>query len=144
MKNKVRVGLVATVATGAILTSLAPAFAVGNTGIAMTGVKAMPSLLKIAGKPPALKNPPRVKNAAYNQARSILALAGSKTAGASHVVHGTDDSPASYGVSILTEARDEFRAADSGLPDAQKNSGMSIAHYDAIHQAADAMGIVTW
>ncbi|WP_329461329.1 hypothetical protein [Streptomyces sp. NBC_01431] len=89
-------------------------------------------------------NPKTIKAAAYNQARSILANAGSQTAAKSHPVHGKDDVPVSYGTSLLAAARDEFRHADRNLPAKQKKSDMSIPHYNAIHSAAKTMGIDRW
>ncbi|MEV5283067.1 hypothetical protein [Streptomyces sp. NPDC051994] len=89
-------------------------------------------------------NPKTIKAAAYNQARSILAKAGSQTAAKSHPVHGKDDVPVSYGTSLLAAARDEFRHADRNLPAKQKKSDMSIPHYNAIHSAAKTMGIDRW
>ncbi|WP_220377952.1 hypothetical protein [Streptomyces inhibens] len=47
-------------------------------------------------------------------------------------------------MSLLREARDEFRQSDLGLPDEQKKSGMSEPHYAAVHKAADEMGINHW
>jgi hypothetical protein len=89
-------------------------------------------------------NPKTIKPAQYNQARSILAHAGSQTAAKSHPVHGRDDVPVSYGTSLLASARDEFRQDDHNLPAREKKSGMSVAHYNAIHSAARAMGIDRW
>ncbi|OKI01828.1 hypothetical protein DR950_20310 [Kitasatospora xanthocidica] len=85
-----------------------------------------------------------MKVADYNQARGTLINAGSKTAAKSHPAHGTKDVPVSHGVSLLAEARDEFRAADKNLPASQKRSDMSIPHYNAIHNAANTMHIDTW
>ena len=79
----------------------------------------------------------------YNQARNILAAAGSDTASKSHPKHTQGaGSPESHGRSLLAEARDEFRGTDSGQ--ANLSSGMTQAHYQAIHQAAGAMGIDQW
>ncbi|GKW06413.1 hypothetical protein LHL03_11010 [Pectobacterium carotovorum] len=79
----------------------------------------------------------------YNQARAILIRAGSKTASASHEKHTQRaGSPTSHGKSLLQEARDEFRAGDQGL--LNLHSDMTQAHYDAIHEAADAMNIENW
>ncbi|TWF73235.1 hypothetical protein [Kitasatospora viridis] len=91
-----------------------------------------------------VRNPKTVKAADYNQARSILAKAGSQTAAKSHPVHGTGDVPVSYGTSLLASARDEFRQADRNLPAKDKKSDMSISHYNAIHNAAKVMGIDRW
>ncbi|MBF6047692.1 hypothetical protein GO001_21015 [Streptomyces sp. NRRL B-1677] len=85
-----------------------------------------------------------MKAAAYNQARSTLADAGSRTAAKSHPIHGKTDVPVSYGTSLLAAARDEFRQADKKLPAKDKKSDMSIAHYNAVHSAAKTMGIDTW
>ncbi|MGD3109893.1 hypothetical protein [Streptomyces sp. YGL11-2] len=87
-------------------------------------------------------NPTTIKAAAYNQARSILAKAGSDSAAKSHPVHGTGDVPVRYGTSLLAGSRDEFRTKDRNVPD--KKSGMSPAHYQAIHDAARTMGIDRW
>nr|6TKT_A Chain A, Pre-phenomycin [Streptomyces roseoverticillatus] len=92
----------------------------------------------------AMANPKTIKAAAYNQARSTLADAGSRTAAKSHPIHGKTDVPVSYGTSLLAAARDEFRQADKKLPAKDKKSDMSIAHYNAVHSAAKTMGIDTW
>ncbi|MEV5506464.1 hypothetical protein [Streptomyces orinoci] len=89
-------------------------------------------------------NPKTIKAAEYNQARSILANAGSQTAAKSHPVHGKNDVPVGYGTSLLAAARDEFRAQDKNLPAKDKKSDMSIAHYNAIHSAASTMHIDRW
>ncbi|AZQ75905.1 hypothetical protein EKH77_31105 [Streptomyces luteoverticillatus] len=83
-----------------------------------------------------------MKAAAYNQARSILAKAGSDTAAKSHPVHGTGDVPVGYGTNLLACSRDEFRAKDKNAP--IKRSGMTPYHYVAIHDAARTMGIDRW
>ena len=84
-----------------------------------------------------------ISDADYNRARAILVQAGSATASKSHDKHtqgsGSKDSD---GQGLLREARDEFRGADAGQPGLQ--SGMTQAHYDAVHQAADRMGITQW
>ncbi|WP_175411559.1 hypothetical protein [Streptomyces sp. TRM64462] len=80
----------------------------------------------------------------YNQARSILANAGSQSARKSHPVHDKPDVPVAQGQDLLREARDEFREMDAGLPDKQKKSRMSQEHYKAVHDAADTMGISHW
>ncbi|WP_190021114.1 hypothetical protein [Streptomyces hiroshimensis] len=89
-------------------------------------------------------NPKTIKAAAYNQARSTLANAGSQTAAKSHPIHGKVDVPVSYGTSLLAAARDEFRQTDRNLPPKDKKSDMSIPHYNAIHSAAKTMGIDKW
>lgn len=79
----------------------------------------------------------------YNTARAILIAAGSNSAAASHPKHTQGaGSPDGHGIALLQEARDEFRAADVGQPGLV--SGMTQAHYGAIHNAADQMGIVQW
>ncbi|MEH6374608.1 hypothetical protein V7793_09770 [Streptomyces sp. KLMMK] len=91
---------------------------------------------------PRTANPAQISPAAYNQARSILAKAGSMYAAKSHVVHGKSSVPARYGAQLLACARDEFRHDDKNLP--LKQSGMSPYHYIAIHDAAKTMGITRW
>ena len=79
----------------------------------------------------------------YNAARNTLVLAGSATAGASHPKHTQGaGSPDSHGQDLLREARDEFRGMDAGQ--ANLSSGMTLAHYNAIHNAAQRMGITNW
>lgn len=78
----------------------------------------------------------------YNQARSVLAQAGSNTAGKSHPKHNKDSVPEGHGAQLLREARDEFRGSDAGGGTLQ--SGMTQAHYDAVHKAAGIMGISNW
>ncbi|MEE1785909.1 hypothetical protein PUR71_23845 [Streptomyces sp. SP17BM10] len=112
--------------------------------VAALGAASAPVASAAPAVPAATRNPSTVKAAAYNQARSILANAGSKTAAKSHPVHGKPDVPVSYGTSLLASARDEFRAADKNLPPKDKKSDMSIAHYNAIHSAAKTMGIDRW
>ena len=120
--------------------------------VAALTAAALPASAAIAAEHPGVgavahavaANPKTIKAAAYNQARSILAKAGSQTAAKSHPVHGKDDVPVSYGTSLLAAARDEFRHADRNLPAKQKKSDMSIPHYNAIHSAAKTMGIDRW
>jgi hypothetical protein len=79
----------------------------------------------------------------YNTARAILAAAGSHSAALSHDRHTRGaGSPDSFGQNLLRGARDDFRAADDGQPHLQ--SGMTAAHYTAIHNAANQMGITEW
>ncbi|MFJ2867306.1 hypothetical protein [Kitasatospora sp. NPDC087314] len=132
MKRIVRNALVTVAAAGALGVAVAPA--------AMAAEQAQP----VAGVQAQLRNPKTVKADAYNQARSILAKAGSQSAAKSHPVHGKNDVPVSYGTSLLAGSRDEFRAADKNLPEKEKKSGMSHDHYNAIHNAAKTMGIDTW
>ncbi|GHC40870.1 hypothetical protein [Streptomyces cinnamoneus] len=133
MKFITRAGLAAAVATGAIAVAVAPASAAVGVGNGHTASSAH-----------VLANPKTIKPAAYNQARSILANAGSQTAAKSHPIHGKDDVPVSYGTSLLAAARDEFRQTDRKLPPKDKKSDMSIPHYNAIHSAAKTMGIDRW
>lgn len=85
----------------------------------------------------------RIKNDSYNRARTLLVNAGSASASKSHVKHGKpDDCPAEHGVSLLREARDEFRGTDAGQENLR--SEMTGAHYQAIHSAANEMGIKGW
>ncbi|MEU1818823.1 hypothetical protein ABZ543_27080 [Streptomyces roseifaciens] len=134
MKLLVRTGLVAAVAAGAIAIAVAPA----SAAVGVVDAHA------VAGAHAVAPNPKTIKAAAYNQARSILANAGSQTAAKSHPIHGKDDVPVSYGTSLLAAARDEFRQADRKLPPKDKKSDMSIPHYNAIHSAAKTMGIDKW
>ncbi|MFJ8625723.1 hypothetical protein ACIRD3_23130 [Kitasatospora sp. NPDC093550] len=132
MHRTVRNALVTLVAAGALTAALAPVATAAEQARTATRAPARPA------------NPKTVKADAYNQARSILAQAGSQTAAKSHPIHGKNDVPVSYGTSLLAAARDEFRAADKYLPAGQKKSDMSIAHYNAIHSAARTMGIDRW
>ena len=84
-----------------------------------------------------------ISDNSYNAARNILAQAGSHTAGASHPKHTQGKgSPDSHGQELLREARDEFRTADAKQPNLK--SGMTEAHYNSIHKAAEEMGITNW
>lgn len=134
MKLIVQTGLAAVVAVGVVATAVAPASAALGPGSARTAADARP----------AVANPKTIKAAAYNQARSILTNAGSQTAAKSHPVHGKDSVPVGYGTNLLAAARDEFRHTDRNLPANQKKSGMSIPHYNAVHSAANTMGIDRW
>ncbi|MGW1864589.1 hypothetical protein ACWCPS_03390 [Streptomyces mauvecolor] len=135
MQFIVRTGMAAALAVGALAAVVAPASA---SAVVADGAHA------VSGAHPVVANPKTIKPAAYNQARSILANAGSQTAAKSHPVHGKDDVPVSYGTSLLAAARDEFRHTDRNLPAKQKKSDMSIPHYNAIHSAAKTMGIDRW
>lgn len=79
----------------------------------------------------------------FNSARESLIKAGSDSARACHPAHTKGKgSPDHHGQSLLAEARDEFRKTDAG-----KNnlfSGVTLAHYDAIHAAARKMGVQNW
>jgi hypothetical protein len=89
------------------------------------------------------KNNMAISDYNYNTARTILINAGSQTANASHPKHtGGAGSPDGHGKSLLREARDEFRINDVGQANLQ--SEMTIAHYQAIHRAANQMGIINW
>ncbi|MEU8584591.1 hypothetical protein [Streptomyces abikoensis] len=129
-----RTGLVAAITVGAVAAVVAPASAAigADHARAMSGTHAV------------LANPKTVKAADYNEARTTLIQAGSRTAASSHPVHGKADVPVSYGTKLLAEARDEFRQADKKLPPKDKKSDMSIDHYNAIHKAAKKMGIDQW
>lgn len=83
-----------------------------------------------------------IKASDYNKARAILVAVGSASAAKSHDQHGVDTCPADYGVQLLRESRDEFRKTDAGQPNLV--AGMTKAHYDAVHKAADQMGITNW
>ena len=79
----------------------------------------------------------------YNKARMILIDAGSQTAKASHPAHTRGaGSPAGHGQGLLREARNEFRRADVGQ--ANLRSGLTPAHYNTIHNAANQMNIREW
>ncbi|MFG2844940.1 hypothetical protein ACGF12_17475 [Kitasatospora sp. NPDC048296] len=132
MNRIVRSALTTVVAAGALTAAVAPVAMAAEQTRSVAGVQAQ------------VRNPKTVKADAYNQARSILANAGSQTAAKSHPIHGKNDVPVSYGTSLLASARDEFRTADKNLPPKDKKSDMSIAHYNAIHSAAKTMGIDTW
>lgn len=84
-----------------------------------------------------------LKDNDYNKARKTLIDAGSKSAEKSHEKHTQkNDSPIEHGVSLLQEARDEFRKIDSGK--SNLISGMTSEHYDAVHKAARQMNIENW
>ncbi|MEU1625603.1 hypothetical protein ABZ746_09800 [Streptomyces sp. NPDC020096] len=134
MKRIVQAGLAAVVAVGAVAAAVVPA----SAAIGIENARTVPGAHAVAA------NPKAIKPAAYNQARSILANAGSQTAAKSHPIHGKDDVPVGYGTSLLAAARDEFRQTDRGLPPKNKKSDMSIPHYNAIHSAAKVMGIDRW
>ncbi|MGW7002695.1 hypothetical protein ACWGCW_07665 [Streptomyces sp. NPDC054933] len=134
MKRIVQAGLAAVVAVGAVAAAVVPA----SAAIGIENARTVPGAHAVAA------NPKAIKPAAYNQARSLLANAGSQTAAKSHPIHGKDDVPVGYGTSLLAAARDEFRQTDRGLPPKNKKSDMSIPHYNAIHSAAKVMGIDRW
>jgi hypothetical protein len=84
-----------------------------------------------------------ISDGAYNGARKVLVDAGSRTASKSHDKHTQGKgSPDDHGKKLLSEARDDFRSTDMRLPN--QRSGMTMAHYDAIHKAAQLMGIPSW
>jgi hypothetical protein len=83
-----------------------------------------------------------IKASRYNKARAILVAVGSESAAKSRDQHGVATCPAEVGAQLLRDARDEFRKTDAGL--AGLVAGMTRAHYDAMHKAADTMGIVHW
>ena len=55
-----------------------------------------------------------------------------------HAAEG--DVPEGHGKSLLGEARDEFQRTDQGHPEIHK-AGRTKPHYDAIHKAAEQMGL---
>ncbi|MCA6092083.1 hypothetical protein LE181_07910 [Streptomyces sp. SCA3-4] len=147
MKLAMRTGLAAVVAAAALTVAAPPAGAAGaKSDHAAAGPDKVSSVQKETDGRRVLRpragNPIQISPAAYNQARSILAKAGSMTAAKSHPQHGTTGVPARYGVNLLACARDEYRAHDKNLP--LKQSGMSPYHYIAIHDAAKTMGISRW
>jgi hypothetical protein len=84
-----------------------------------------------------------ISDSNYNKARNILVQAGSASASTSHPKHTQgNDSPDSHGQDLLREARDEFRGTDARQQNLQ--SGMTAAHYTAIHSAAQQMDINDW
>jgi hypothetical protein len=89
----------------------------------------------------AIANPTTISTTSYNQARSILANAGSQTATKTHPARGNVHLPVSYGISLLVNARDEFRSTDRNIPPKQKKSDMSILHFNALNSAENIMGI---
>ncbi|MET8542345.1 hypothetical protein ABZW03_17055 [Kitasatospora sp. NPDC004799] len=131
MHRSLRNAFATVIVTGA-LTAAAPAAGAAEQAPSTAGVRAE------------LRNPKTIKVADYNRARTTLINAGSRTASKSHPAHGTKDVPVSHGTGLLAEARDEFRAADRNLPAGQKKSDMSIPHDNAVHSAADTMGIDRW
>jgi hypothetical protein len=81
----------------------------------------------------------------YNAARKTLVDAGSKTAHKSHDKHTQGKgSPEEHGKELLRESRDEFRESDKDLPAEDKKSEMAPHHHEAIHRAAEQMGIPEW
>ncbi|MFF5131191.1 hypothetical protein ACFY41_30245 [Streptomyces syringium] len=147
MKSAMRTGWAAAVAAAALAVAVPPAGAA--TGAQSDQATAGPVKARSVATPadgrllrPRTGNPTMISPAAYNQARSILAKAGSMTAAKSHVIHGTSGVPGRYGANLLACARDEYRAGDKNLP--LKQAGMSPYHYIAIHDAAKTMGILYW
>ncbi|MFF4223529.1 hypothetical protein ACFYZH_11810 [Streptomyces abikoensis] len=140
MKLAMRTGL-AVAAAAATLATVAPT--AGATSAKSDQAATVHCRVRsVAADTGTLANPTRIKAAAYNQARSILAKAGSDTAAKSHPVHGTGDVPVGYGTNLLACSRDEFRAKDKNAP--IKRSGMTPYHYVAVHDAARTMGIDRW
>ncbi|MFE9572774.1 hypothetical protein ACFYMW_30235 [Streptomyces sp. NPDC006692] len=137
MKHALRTGLAAAVAATALAVAVPPAIAAN----AKTDQPAhIPCFGTLDTRVPA--NPNQISAAAYNQARSILAGAGSQTAAKSHPVHGTRSVPVRYGTSLLACSRDEFRHNDRNAP--LTRSGMTPYHWLAVHDAARAMGLDRW
>lgn len=137
MNRRTTVRSAATATAALALAAVAPLAYASQPVASAAGAQSVRTHLVVA-------NPKTIKPAQYNQARSILANAGSQTAAKSHPVHGKDDVPVSYGTSLLAAARDEFRHNDQRLPAKDKKSDMSIPHYNAIHSAARVMGIDRW
>jgi hypothetical protein len=135
MKLALRTGLAAVAAAAALAVAVPSA---ANAQVAQP--TRVPCFDKLATRGPA--DPSRISAGAYNQARSILAHAGSQTAAKSHPAHGTTSVPVRYGTSLLACSRDEFRHNDKNAP--RKQSGMTPYHYIAIHDAARTMGITRW
>ncbi|WP_206279968.1 hypothetical protein [Streptomyces luteoverticillatus] len=140
MKLAMRTGLAVAAAAATLATASPTAGATGERGDQAVAVQCR--VRSVVTDTSTLANPTRIKAAAYNQARSILAKAGSDTAAKSHPVHGTGDVPVGYGTNLLACSRDEFRAKDKNAP--IKRSGMTPYHYVAIHDAARTMGIDRW
>ncbi|WP_406510027.1 hypothetical protein [Streptomyces sp. NBC_00212] len=137
MKHALRTTLAGAVAAVALAVAVPPAVASSSQVDQPTKV---PCFDTLAPRGPA--DPARIGAGAYNQARSILAVAGSQTAAKSHPAHGVTSVPVRYGTSLLACARDEFRHNDRNAP--RKQSGMTPYHYIAIHDAARTMGITRW
>ncbi|MFI6686547.1 hypothetical protein [Streptomyces sp. NPDC050485] len=135
MKLAFRTALAAAAAAAALAVAVPSA---ANAQVAQPA--RVPCFDTLATRVPA--NPSQISAAAYNQARSILAHAGSQTAAKSHPVHGVSSVPVRYGTSLLACSRDEFRHDDRNAP--RKQSGMTPYHYIAIHDAARTMGITRW
>ncbi len=80
----------------------------------------------------------QISDADYNQARNTLIAAGSNSARASHPKHNTrGGSPDNHGRQLVSEAIQEFRAADAGGNALTR--GMTIAHFVAVSNAATEM-----
>lgn len=165
MKLAVRTGLAAAVAAAALAAAAVPAGAAVSTrtehALADAPTVADPKAITpaagtleychlatgpqahqdVAGTP-AVAHQGTIHASAFNQARSILARAGSDTAAKTHPIHGTGNVPVWYGTTLLACSRDEFRYKDRNDP--LKHSGMSPYHYVAIHDAARTMGIDRW
>ncbi|MFE4874978.1 hypothetical protein [Streptomyces sp. NPDC056682] len=141
MKHALRTGLAAAVAAAALSVAVPPAVAANAKTDQPAKVPCYDTrVAALDARVPA--NPSQISAAAYNQARSILAAAGSQTAAKSHPVHGTSSVPVRYGTSLLACSRDEFRHDDRNAP--LIRSGMTPYHWLAVHDAARAMGITFW
>ncbi|QZT37169.1 hypothetical protein K5X82_18385 [Halosquirtibacter xylanolyticus] len=76
----------------------------------------------------------------YNDARTILITAGSKSAANSHLKHTKGKgSPEGHGVQLIVEAIEEFRQTDA--KSLMKTRGMSMEHFVAVSNAATEMGM---
>lgn len=84
-----------------------------------------------------------IKDDDYNQARGILAAAGSQAAAKAHQKHTQGKgSPEAHGKQLLQAARDAFRRNDQGQ--APLESGMTAAHHTATMRAATEMSTTDW
>ncbi|WP_399095703.1 hypothetical protein ACGH2B_27965 [Streptomyces sp. BBFR2] len=140
MKHALRAAL----ATALAATALAAAVPSALAAPAQSPVPACRAVPANAAAPAsrAASNPTTISAAHYNQARNILAHAGSMNAAKSHLAHGVRNVPVRYGTQLLACSRDEFRHKDRDAP--LKRSGMTPYHWLAIHDAAKSMGINRW
>ncbi|GHH56435.1 hypothetical protein [Streptomyces candidus] len=140
MKNALRTTLAAALAAVALAVT-APSAVAAPTGGPEPACYGIPRPAA-APAPRVAANPSTISAGKYNQARKILERAGSYNASKSHLVHGISSVPVWYGTRLLSCSRDEFRQRDRNV--AIKKSGMSEAHWTAIHNAARVMGISRW
>jgi hypothetical protein len=140
VKHVLRTALAATLAATALAAAVPPALAASATP--RVPACRVFSSTAAAPAPRTAANPTTISAAHYNQARSILAHAGSMNAAKSHLAHGVRNVPVRYGTQLLACSRDEFRHKDRDAP--LRRSGMTPYHWLAIHDAAQAMGIKRW